>query len=160
MRRRARLGLVLAAGLAVGGCDRGVPTLEEAAAAALNAGLAKAPDGVAACVGFDTGNDVVDFPRTVTDALAKTRPAVRPVSRCFVDRNQRMHRIDQSGEPVPLFACGAARTLKPTRERDVVQVECGIYRDGPANGVGWGFQIRRTFWGSLRVTDLGQTWVS
>jgi len=160
MLRRPLLGLVLTAGVALGSCDGSTPTLLEAAAAALATGLAKAPNDVAACVGFDTGDDVVDFPRAVTDALAKTRPAVRPVSSCFVDRAKQQHRIAQYGDPVPLFACGAPRTLQPPRDRNAVRVECGIYRGGPLNAVGWGFQVHRTFWGSMTVLDLGQTWVS
>jgi hypothetical protein len=151
---------VLIAAMTVGSCNGSTPTLLEAAGAALSAGIAKTPNSVAACVGFDTGDDVVDFPRTVTDALAKTRPAVRPVSSCFFDRQRMLYRIVQNGDPVPLFACGAARTLDPPRDRDAVRVECGIYRGGPLNAVGWGFQVHRTFWGSLTVLDLGQTWVS
>jgi hypothetical protein len=145
--------------VALGGCDGSAPSVEEAAAAALGAGLAKAPEGFVACVGFDTGTEAVDFPRAVTDAIAKTRPAVRPVSRCFFDRGKQQHRIAQYGEPVPLFVCGAARTLKPSRNRDAVRVECGIYHGGPSS-VGWGYEVRRTFWGALTVTDIGRTWVS
>jgi hypothetical protein len=159
MTRHARLGLVLAVVL-VGSCDGSAPTLEEAAAAALSAGLAKAPDGFVACVGFDTGSDVVDFPRAVTDALVKTRPAVRPVSSCFLDRNKRQYRIAQYGDAVPLFACGAVRTLKPSRNPKAVRVECGIHHGGPAEAVGWGFEVRRTFYGALMVTDLGRVGVS
>jgi len=159
LRRALRLGLLLTAALTVGNCNGSAPTLLEAAGAALNALLAKAPDGVAACAGFDDGDKVVDFPPAVTDALAKTRPAVRPVSRCFVDRQKRLHRTVQNGDPVPLIACGAAGSLAPPRDRDALRVECGIHR-GPNDAVGWGFQVRRTFWGSLSVLDLGQTWRS
>jgi hypothetical protein len=160
MRRRAVLIAWLAAGLAMGSCGAGDPTPVEAAAAALGTALAKSPADFAACVAFDDNAAAIDFPRTVTDALAAKRPNLRAVSACFVDRSKGVHRIARNGDPVPLVACGAARRLKPSRDPHTVRIECGIYHGASLNAVGWGFDVRRTFWGSLMVTDLGQAWVS
>lgn len=161
MPRRA-LPILLLIGMAVAGCDRisPDPTPLEAAAAALGTTVGKAPDGFAACVGFDSGDDLVDFPRGVTDALAQKRPAVRPISSCFIDRQRALYRIVQNGDPVPLIACGSARVLKPPRDPHSVRIECAVRHSGEVNAVGWGFDVRRTLWGSLKVTDLGRAWVS
>jgi hypothetical protein len=138
----------------------GPPTDPEAAVATLGSALAqeKIPAGVVACVSFVGPSGREDFPRPLIEDVMSTFPGLHAGSACVYDSKKMKHHLKQDGTEVPMISCGVLR--KSPSQSNSVLVECDVFRGGGLNAEGRGFEVHRSFLGTVTVEDIGLLWIS